>query len=75
MPVTSLKLTSETFLIVGLQNGNFQGWNLTDNGISTLPAHPQSVDSLFKHHNYLISGDAGGEIKVFDHANSFNLVL
>ena len=49
VPVISLKMMSETFLVVGLQNGSFQGWNLSLNSFDVLPAHPQSVTSMHKH--------------------------
>lgn len=72
--VNTLKMTSETFLIIGLQNGTFQGWNLEKNSFDTLPAHTQSVTALHKHANFLVSGDATGEIKVWDVSN-FSTVL
>ena len=30
-PVLSMKMTSPTFLVIGLINGSFQGWNLNSN--------------------------------------------
>ena len=74
-PITSLCMTSETFLVAGLYNGTFQGWNLTTNSIDVLTAHTQAVTSLYNHQNYIISGSTDGEIKVRDIANGFNPML
>ena len=68
-------MASETFLIVGLQNGTFQGWNLTTNSFDGMAAHAQSVTALTKYQNYLLSGSSDGEIKVRDINNNYNVLL
>lgn len=58
MPITTLQMTSETFLVIGLENGTFSGWNLVSNAFDILQAHQSPVRSLILHDKFLISGDA-----------------
>ena len=67
--ITSLCMTSDTFLVIGLQNGSFMGWNLSQNTFDGIPAHSQAVTAMYKHLNFLVSGDAAGEIKIRDCEN------
>lgn len=71
--MTALRLANPSLLVIGLQNGTFQGWNLQADQVDTLQAHQSAVHSLFLYENMLISG-AVNEIQVWDNT-SFNRLL
>ena len=39
MPVLSLKMTSPSFLVIGMNDGTFTGWDLNSNNVNSLQAH------------------------------------
>ena len=61
-------------MVAGLQDGTFSGWNLETNQVDALQAHSAPITVLFKHEQFLVSGDAQGHIQVRE-LPSFNVVL
>ena len=59
-------MATDSFLIAGLENGQFLGWNLANNGQDMLSAHQNAVTCLKKHGGFLISGDSFGNVHVRD---------
>ena len=58
---------SSQFLLIGLENGNLAGWNLTNNNLDYLPAHqgPNSAVSCVENFDsFVISGDRAGRVQV-----------
>ena len=50
-------MTSLSFIIFGLDNGNLGGWDLTTNNVSYLPGHESGITAIIKHETYAITGD------------------
>lgn len=69
--VLCLQMTSPTFLVAGLLDGSFAGWNLENNQFNVFKAHDFAVTSLHQHQTFLVSGDSSGVIKVFDTTSNF----
>ena len=69
-----MQLTSPTFIVAGLSNGCFAGWNLQTNQMDEFKAHEYPVTSLHLHQTFLVSGDSNGIVKVFDTSN-FSVLL
>lgn len=63
MPVMSLQMAKPDFLVIGLSNGQFCGWNLAANSFDQLQAHGSSVNALHFADKMLISG-AANDIQV-----------
>jgi WD40 repeat protein len=59
-------MTSPTFLIAGLDNGGFCGWDLTTNTFNEIKPHNAPITCLSVFRTYLLSGDASGVVKVFN---------
>ena len=55
-PVHSLQMTKPDFLVIGLNNGLFSGWNLAHNSFDDLQAHSTPVQALHLFEKFLISG-------------------
>ena len=53
---------TETFVIVGLEEGSYQGWDLSSNSLNSIKASDRGVTSLYRKHNILISGHRDGSI-------------
>jgi WD40 repeat protein len=73
--VLCMQLTSPTYLVVGLSDGTFAGWDLQSDQISILPAHNSPITSIMLHDQFLVSGDASGILKMFDTTKGFCIVL
>ena len=43
-----MQMTNPTFLLIGLENGHFAGWNLTTNSLDYLPAHEGANAEIIK---------------------------
>ena len=63
-------MTTDTVLCIGLEDGTIQLWDLekleADDAFPTATAHTSKITCLHKYDHFLISGDASGEIKVWD---------
>lgn len=68
-------MMNPSFAIIGLDNGSYHGWNLSNNTFDSIPAHQKGVTALFRYDNYLLSGDREGGIQVRDINNSCNLAV
>jgi len=58
-------MANPSFLLIGLDNGSFAGWNLGNNTLDALSAHqgPNSgIIYLQKFDNFVISGDRNGRV-------------
>ena len=44
--VTCMQLTSPLYLVVGLSDGTFAGWDLSSDQISILPAHMSPITCM-----------------------------
>lgn len=73
-PVLCLQMLPNNVLVAGLQNGTMSIWNLNDNSLNAMPAHPCAITCLFRKDQYLVSGDMTGNIRVLD-ANSAATIL
>jgi hypothetical protein len=64
LPAAGLNLTklNDTFMLCGLENGSYHGWNLSNNSIDSILAHKCGVTVVAKKDNFLLSGDRGGNI-------------
>jgi len=49
-------MTKPDFLVIGLNNGLFSGWNLAKNSFDDLQAHSTPVQALHLFEKFLISG-------------------
>lgn len=58
----SLQMLNPTFLIIGLENGTYHGWNLANNAFDSILAHQKGVTAITKVDNFLLSGDREGVI-------------
>ena len=65
-PVHCLQMLPNNVIIAGLNDGSMSVWNLNDNTLNSMPAHPCAITALFRHNQFLISGDAQGNIQVRD---------
>ena len=61
-----MELTSPTFLVMGLGDGRFCGWNLSTNSFDYIIAHQSPVTAMIFSPNLLLSGDSTGKIKIYD---------
>ena len=63
-PVNCLQMVPNTILVGGTNNntGQMTFWNLNDNSVNSIPAHQANITSLYCKNQYLISGDATGQI-------------
>jgi hypothetical protein len=68
-------MMSPTFLIIGLENGTYHGWNLSNNSFDSIPAHTKGVTTLTKFENFLISGDREGNIQIRDINKNCDLAI
>ena len=72
-------MTTQTILIIGLENGTFEGWDLQSSKSSekfpSMAAHTQPITSLHKYDHFLISGDACGVVKFWDFENNYSKAL
>lgn len=77
LPTKGLSLTmmNPTFAIIGLENGSYHGWNLSNNTFDSIPAHKKGVTTLEKYENFLLSGDREGGIQIRDLNNNCNLAI
>ena len=60
-----MQMGNPSMVLIGLSNGNFQGWSLQSNTLDALPAHqgPNSgITMLKKFDNIVISGDRAGRV-------------
>ena len=56
----NMKLVNPSFLLIGLDNGSFAGWNPSTNGVDYLPAHQganSSITTLNIFEQFAFSGD------------------
>ena len=53
-------MSSATFLVSGLENGSFFGWDLNLDATPEMKVHLNGVTTLEKHEGFLISGDRKG---------------
>ena len=56
----NIQVVSESFILIGLDNGTIAGWNLQTNVIDNLPAHSQGITHLQKFHGLIFSGSRQG---------------
>jgi hypothetical protein len=65
-----MQLSNPVFLVIGLFDGRFCGWNLQNNTFDYLPAHNCAVTVMstttILNQIYLMSGDQNGAVKVFN---------
>jgi hypothetical protein len=65
LPAPGLNLTKlqDTFMLCGLENGSYHGWNLSNNSFDSILAHKNGgVTAVAKKDNFLLSGDRVGNI-------------
>jgi len=64
-----MQLASPVFLIIGLANGQFRGWNISANSFDYVQHHTVAVTAMttcnIANELYIISGDQSGAVKVF----------
>ena len=56
--INCLIMIKTTYLMAGLESGEFAGWNLETNSIDLVKLHQAPVTKLYKYDQVLISGDA-----------------
>jgi len=64
-----MELTSPTFIVMGLGDGRFCGWNIATNSFDYIIAHQSPVTAMTFSPNLLLSGDSTGKIKIYDTTN------
>ncbi|CDW76594.1 UNKNOWN [Stylonychia lemnae] len=70
-----MQLVSQDFLVVGLDNGCYTGWNLLTNGLDKIEAHKNGrVMTLKKFNDFLLSGDSSGFIQIRQISLQYNLL-
>lgn len=73
-----MQLSSPVFLVIGLHDGRFCGWNLQSNTFDYMLAHSHPVTAMssavIQNQLFLMSGDSQGFIKVFN-ANNFQIAV
>ena len=58
-----MQLVSPDFLVAGLDNGCYLGWNLTTNRPDVIEAHKNGgIMTLRKYNDFILSGDRNGFI-------------
>uniref|UniRef100_A0A7S3CJ78 Uncharacterized protein n=1 Tax=Strombidium rassoulzadegani TaxID=1082188 RepID=A0A7S3CJ78_9SPIT len=64
---------TDSFIMGGMQDGNFMGLNLQNNGLDKLSGHSNGkpVSSLIHFQNYVISADEDGDIQIRDIASGY----
>ena len=71
-----MQMSSPVFLVIGLADGRFCGWNLQNNTFDYMAAHNSAVTAMstaiISNQLYLMSGDSNGVVRVFN-ANNFNI--
>ena len=65
-PIHSLCMLPSNTLVAGLDNGQMATWDLAQNALNNIPAHNCAITSINRHDNYLMTGDAQGNIHVRD---------
>ena len=71
-----MQLSSPSFLVVGLDNGNIAGWNLSTNALDQLPAHIGTHNGILcmkKFASFIMTGDRVGRVQVRNSTNNFAL--
>lgn len=63
-PIHCIQILLDSNCIVSGTDSEIRVWNLNDSSLSSIPAHSSPITALQKCGNYLISGDAQGNIQV-----------
>jgi hypothetical protein len=55
-----MKFVKPDFLIIGLENGAYHGWTLTNNSFQSIETHKAGITSLHLRDDFFASGDRAG---------------
>ena len=74
MPIHCLRMLPNNVLTIGLNDGRLATWDLNTNAVNMMQNHTVASTAIHRHENYLITGDAQGNMQVMD-TSSAQVVL
>lgn len=55
---------TDSYIIIGLDNGTLAGWNLLTNNVDYMQVDVQAISCLQKHLNLIFIGTAQGKVEI-----------